>query len=226
MSLFPETDITKGWGQQGTEGGPFASFFNRYFNPLKRFAMIQWRLNDYDASELASGFLLRELERESAGKTPLFQQFNPLKGRFRNLLAKTYWRYCRDEIYRGKKRAESLPESWDGEEGASRLEDLVAREFLNTLRAEVTRSLEKQDEIRLFDLRWPKDLALDPATNSEIMQTLNMTRGRLRVINNKIADALIAAMHRHFHNAGVNAQEARELIGSYCEVLDRHSVDS
>lgn len=223
MSLFPETDISKGWGRQGTEGGPFASFFKRYFNPLKRFAMIQWKLDENDASELASMFLLRELERDKDGKAPLFNLYNPEKGRFRNLLAKSYWRFCRDQIHRSSKSPKSLPDSWDEQGGSLGLDELVAREFLNTLRSEVMKSLSKQDELRLFDLKWPRDLAMDPTSNAEILKSLDMTRGRLRVINNKIGDALIAAMHRHFHCAGVTAEDARELIGGYCEVLDRSS---
>lgn len=218
--MFPPTDIRSGWGSHGTVGGPMASFFKRYHSPLVRYARYKFSISDQDAEELASAFLLRELEKERRSRS-LYQLYKADKGRFRNLLASSFWRFCRDQLKSNKdRRALSLdrPELIADDEAGLELGRLITRELFNTVRMELAEGLD-EDERRVLSLKWPEDPDRAPASNAELQRQLGLTRGRVRQVMGRLADRFTLAFRRMVREAGLNADEARALLGSCSRIL-------
>lgn len=223
VSLFPETDINSGWGRFGTEDGPHGSFFKRYYRPLARFARLKFKVSEGQAEELAADFMARELERDRDDRPPIFRLYAPDKGRFRGFLAKAFWRYCRDRLERGAaaSRARPLGEQADfiAADGLE-LGRLVVREFLNSIRAEIIRSLDDPIKVSILNLKWPEDLDSDPLTNAAVERRMGLSRSKVRRAMAAIADAFIFALNRRLQQSGLDAETAGALVGDCCRILD------
>lgn len=217
--MFPKTDIDDGWGEHGTEGGPHASFFKRYHGPLARYARAKFKVDADRAEDLVSRYLTRQLERDRA-RGSIFRLYDPEKGRFRSLLAVSFWRFARDELDKDLRQPPLF--LGDDEPGAEDDEfcRLVAREFFNALRRDIARGL-ADDERRVLDLQWPEDPAAEPAGKAAIERALGLSRARVRTIAARIADRFTYQLRRRIHAAGLSPDEARDLLGDCCRVLDQ-----
>lgn len=212
--------MSRGWGAMGTEGGSFGSFAKRYGAPLMLFARSRFGLDHDRAGELTQRFFLRELEREREAERAIFRLFDAERGRFRSLLARSFWRFCRDELAKeGRRRVlaafpdESAVDDFE-------MARLVSRDMLNSLRREVEGRLTDGDDRRVLGLKWPVDLSEPPLTNAEVCRRLGLARGVVRGALRRIADFLTHALNRRLLDAGLDAEDARELLGDYWRALD------
>lgn len=219
--MFPTTDID-GWGAGGTEGGPWASFFRRYQRPLTRYAALRFGVDAELAEELAARYVARELSRERQGDRPIFRLFDPTAGRFRSLLATSFWRFARDELQKeGRRRGAPLDDPRVAEEGADdEFCRLVAREFFEVVRDRLRQAADEH-EAAVLDLKWPRELAADPLNNAEVGRRLGLSRGQVRSLVNRIGERFVRELRRLAEQAGLSPGELEPFLGDTCRVLDR-----
>lgn len=223
--MFPTTDIS-GWGEGGTQGGPFASFFRRYQGPLAAYARHRLRVDPGLAEELAARFVARELERAERGERPIFRLHDPASGRFRSLLATSFWRFARDELAKEARRGgPSLDHPDVAEEEDSAAQDafcrLVAREFFNVVRAAIRAELVEEDALAVLELKWPADLAAEPLNNAEVQRRLGLSRSRVRTLVRRIGAGFVKHLGSVAGQAGLTPAELDPFLADACAVLDR-----
>jgi DNA-directed RNA polymerase specialized sigma24 family protein len=220
VGLLPETRFDD-WTRRDV-----GSFAKRYFEPL-------WRLARHDlpgvdesrAQDLAQAFLLRELER-----TPLFERFVQGEAhapRFRAFLRTCFYRFCRDELEKERRRAgrplEGLPEEPPAA-GASELERLVARDLVRALRARVVdggRAPLDEDARRYLERKWPDDLLAPPRPDLEVARALGLTRARVRTLKRRVVDRLIVALRAQLRAEGLGPEEVEQGLAAYVAALGR-----
>lgn len=222
--MFPTTDMTH-WGAYGTQGGPWASFFRRYERPLAHYACRRLGVDHDFGEELAARFIARELGREHGGERPIFRLYDSQQGRFRSLLATSFWRFARDELEKeGRRRGVCL------EEGAAlALEQeaddefcrLVAREFLEVLRGRLRDDARSQDEIAVLNLKWPEDPFADPLSNTEVERELGLSRSKVRTLTKRIGAGFVHHLREIAAQAGLSPAEIHPFLGDTCHALDR-----
>lgn len=223
--MFPKTDIKSGWGAGGTEGGAHGSFFKRYYKPLARYCRYKFGVSDHTAEDLVSQFMTRELEREIERDGAIFRLFDSRQGRFRSYLASAFWRFARDELEKEQRRNGLFLEDLEGlqEQGADDYEfcRLVAREFFNNIRSKIESSLESENLRACLALKWPADSDTEPKNNAEIERTLGLSRETVRTLSRTIADRFTYTLYKELHSAGLSSEDAKELLGDCCRILDR-----
>lgn len=219
---FPQTDLSSGWGGRGTEGGPHASFFKRYYLPLSQYARLKFGVDAALAEELAARYFSRQWERDRGEGAAIFRLYDAGKGRFRSFLATAFWRFCRDELEKESRRRgralDSVPEELLSRDHFE-FGRLVAREMFNALRAEI-QSMSDEGERAFLELKWPRDLLSSPLPEAEIGRRLGLPRGQVRGLNRRIADRFTYLLHKQAAAAGLNEDEARTLLGDCCRALD------
>jgi len=216
------------WGQHGTQGGPWASFVQRYQRPLALYARRRLGVDAELADELAARFVARELGREHDGQRPLFRLYDPNQGRFRSLLATAFWRFARDELAKeGRRRGVSL----DAHPALGEVEaddefcQLVAREFFEVVRARLSEGAESEDERAVLALKWPGGLEAEPLDNAGVERQLGLSRQRVRTCVNKIGERFVRELRRLAEQAGLAPGELQPFVGDTCRALDRSTRD-
>lgn len=222
--MFPKTDIQSGWGAAGTQGGASASFYKRYYTPLLRYCRHKFAVSDDLAEDLVSRFVAREFERDLKQGKAVFRLYDSQKGRFRSYLASAFWRFARDELEKEQRRRgvslEILEEHQEQSDDDFEFCRLVAREFFNNIRDKIVKKIFEDDELACLDLKWPIDSDVEPKSNAEIERTLGLSRSKIRTIVGKIADQFTFVLYQQLYQAGLNANEAKEILGDCCLVLD------
>lgn len=237
MSEFPQTDITRGWGRNGTEGGPHESFYKRYRTPLERFARFKFPgASPQSIQDWVQGFFAREIERDRSGETPIFERYAPgaqHQRKFRNYLASAFWRYSRDEYEKEARRRgvplDDSPELADGDN--DEFERLVARDFLNSLRRRVLAELEDAAERAFFELKWPADIDAEPPSDTAIQQGLNaarqaedrppLSRSQWRTIKKSIVGRIAALFDREVYREVLDVGATDQALKDYFKALGR-----
>lgn len=213
------------WGGQGTEGGPWASFFARYQRPLSSYARRRFGVDADLAEELAARFVARELAREQRGERPIFRLYNPAAGRFRSLLATSFWRFARDELQKESRRKgvslDAYPDLGREVEADDEFCKLVAREFFNVVRETIRKDLDSDDARTVLDLKWPVDPSADPLSNTEVERETGLSRSKVRTLTKRVGEAFLKALKRYATDAGLSPGEIHPFLADTCAVLDR-----
>lgn len=225
--MFPKTDMSRGWGRHGTQGGRMASFYKRYYHPLKRYGRYKFGLTDNQADEYVARYMARECERE-VNEAAVFRLFDADKGRFRSLLATSFWRFCRDELRKDQRQQSFEPlDDIDEADGADfEFCRLVARDFFNHMRQGLLKTLTDAKEQQVLALKWPEDIDHEPAKNASIERQLGLTRAQVRTIQQRIAQQFLYLLRRQLHRAGLSKDCAQALLGDTCRVLDQEQAMS
>ncbi len=212
--MFPDTRFDD-WTRRDV-----GSFAKRYYEPLWRVALLD--LPGVDAAtahDLAQGFLLRELER-----APVFERFDPSgrhQAKFRTYLRTCFYRFCRDELVKERRRRGRSLEDLPAEPpaaGGDAFERLVVRDLLRTLRGQVLSEL-PPEAARYFTLKWPADLDASPRTDLAVGEALGLSRGKLRTIKRKVIDRLLLALRQQLRSEGLTSGEVDRALAGYLAVL-------
>jgi len=220
--VFPTTDMAS-WGRRGTEGGPWASFFRRYERPLADYARRRLGVDPGLAEELAARFVARELGRDRAGEPPIFRLYDPQRGRFRSLLATTFFRFARDELAKeGRRSGPSLEEALAADPAADdAFCGLVARELFEVVRGRLRADAAGPEEVAVLDLKWPAGPSGAPLPNAEVERRLGLSRARVRTLTDRIAAGFVRHLRRIATQAGLSPAELEPFLGDTCHALDR-----
>ena len=222
MGLFPETRFDD-WTRKDV-----GSFAKRYFEPLARVALLDFPgIDQALAQELAQAFLVRELERE-----PVFERYAPSRGhdaKFRTYLRTCFWRFCRDELEKERRRhaasLDALPQEPPGDAGE--LDRLVARDLLRSLRARILdggRAPLDAPARRYFALKWPDDIHAAPRADAEVGAELGLTRAQLRTLKRRVLDRVLLAVRAQLREEGLEDDEVDRALQGYVAALGREDV--
>lgn len=219
MGLFPDTRFDE-WTRRDV-----GSFAKRYYAALSRVAQLDFPGVDASlAQELAQAFLVRELERE-----PVFERYAPGGGhdaKFRTYLRTCFWRFCRDELAKERRRhavsLDALPDEPPADAGE--LERLVARDLLRSLRQRILtggRGPLDPDASRYVALKWPDDIHAPPRTDQEVGAALGLSRGQLRTLKRRVLDRVLLALRQQLREEGLGDDEVDRALQGYLTALGR-----
>lgn len=213
---WPPTDRDQ-WGAAGTTGGVHGSFLKRYLRPLALVARRAVGVTAAEAEELAVAFVGEQVEREARGAAPVFDAWDPQRGRFRDYLFVSFRNYCRRSLARDA--AARLDGELSADEVAAASEDLgrwVAREHLNharaLLRERIERAVRPSRRERLLCYlaeRWPERLEVEPPTEAQIALRLGLTRSQVERDRRELLAQIPFALAAQVHREGLSDRQAR-----------------
>lgn len=215
-SSWPPTDRDQ-WGAAGTTGGVHGSFAKRYLRPLALAARRALQVSAGKAEELAQGFVAEQVLRTDRRAAPVFEAWDPQRGRFRDYLFVSFRNYCLRALTR--EATAGSADELSGEEVAAASDDLgrwVAREHLNHARAllrerieRVVRASRRERLLRYLAERWPEQLEVDPPTEEEIAERLGLTRSQVERDRRDLREQIPFALAAQLHREGLSDGEAR-----------------
>lgn len=216
MNQFPPTNFDSWTRFDG------ASFAKRYFESLWRVARSNFNsIDESTAQDLAQGFLTRELAPD---RVPVFERFQRGHGAaFRSYLGRSFYRYCRDELLKERRRPilsiddlhDELPQA-----SANEFDRLITRDFLNSLRQEILASPRLTTlELAYFKLKWPESIDDEPAKDKELERALGLSRGEVRGLKRRVIEELFIVVKRRAQADGHSTASAESFVVDYLTVL-------
>lgn len=217
---WPTTDRDE-WGRHGTTGGPHGSFARRYAGPLALVARRVLGVDPERALDLAHDFVLAQVGRQERNLAPVFDQWCPDRGPFRNYLFRSFMNFCAD-LRRREARLAAAPLD-DAPEPATLDRDherWVVREHVAHVRARVLamdatrlglRPSTLADVRRYLELRWPAELDREPPGHAEVAAALGLEAERARYVREQAARVVVEALRADLHAEGLEP-DGEELL--------------